>query len=357
MRLAAALAHLSMLVAAAPAAADEIVEARARVGSYGDDDATTVISPRANVTAQPARGLRVAAGWAADVITSASVDVTASASKAWSETRHEAYGQVGLRRGAAEGTAGAVYSTENDWSSIGLGASGRLELLERNVTVSARWGLSLEQVGRADDPTFARDLAVHTLEAGLSQLLSPRAVASLGVSLRLADGFQQSVYRFVPVSHGYQMVPERHPGFRARGALTARLVHQIAGDSALHAIARVYADDWGIVSETAELRLAATLFGGLATRLRVRAYHQSSADFYEDDYAEPMTWMSHDRELSTIFGVLAGLKLGHRVERLGPLRWLEVDGKVDVFRYRYPRYDELPERLGMVLEAGLGIGL
>jgi hypothetical protein len=91
--------------------------------------------------------------------------------------------------------------------------------------------------------------------------------------------------------------------------------------------------------------------------VRARAYHQSAADFYQDDYDEPMRWVSRDRELSRIVGVLAGVKLGRRFERLGPLDWLEVDGKIDVFQYRYPQYDELPERLGMVIEAGLGLGL
>jgi hypothetical protein len=204
-----ALVPLLALVTA-PAFADEgeTVQARARVGSYGDDDATTVLSPRASVSATPGRGLRVAAGWAADVVTSASVDVTTSATRGWSETRHEVFGQASLVRGSAAGTLGAVHSRENDWISTGTSVAGRLELLQRTLTLGARWGLSLEQVGRAGDPAFSRDLTVHTVEAGLAQVLSPRAIGSIGASLRIAEGFQQSVYRFVPISHGYQVLPE-----------------------------------------------------------------------------------------------------------------------------------------------------
>lgn len=353
-RSAGALAAVLLSPAVLPA--DE-VEVHGKVSVYQDDDATTVVSPRTRVQARPAEGWTIAAGWAADVTTSASVDVTTSATRAWRETRNEAFGSVATTQGDVSANAGAVYSTENDWRSLGLGGGGAVELLQRNLTLSGHYGLSLETVGRNDDEGYARPLTVHTLEVGAAQLLSPEAVGSITYTVSAAHGALQSPYRYVPIAGGVSVVPERHPDARLRQAVTLRLNHHVFRDSAVQADYRLYVDDWGVLSHTAGVRYLVHFDPGLTLRLRVRGYLQGAADFYRDDYDELVTYVSADRELSRILGVMAGAKLAYRLEGVGPIEHLDVDAKVDVFRYAYPEYAELSGRLGLVMEAGLSLAL
>jgi hypothetical protein len=349
---------------AAPALAED-VEVRGVVSMYTDDDATTVVSPRTRVTGRPHEDWSISAGWAADVTTSASVDVTTSATpraEAWRETRHEVFGSVGTTQGDVGASAGAVYSTEEDWDSIGVGGGASLDLLQRNVTLSGRYGLSLETVGRAKDANFARPLTVHTGEAGFTQVLSPSAIGQVTYTLTAAQGYQQSVYRYVPVQRMFSetVLPETHPDSRLRHAITLRANQHVFSDSAVQGDYRLYLDDWGVLSHTVGLRYLVHFDSGLTLRLRARGYLQGGADFYRDEYESTdgtvPTFVSRDREISDLVGLLGGLKAAWRLDDVGPISYLEIDAKADVFRYAYSDYEELSGRVGWVGEGGLGGG-
>lgn len=353
--IAATIALVAVSVAT-PARADD-VEVHGKVSVYQDDDATTVISPRTRVAAPVGEHYRVAAGWAADVTTSASVDVTTAATRRWRETRNEVYGSAGTTRGPVSADLGAVFSTENDWDSLGLGARGSLDLLQRNVTLSGRYGLSLETVGRNGDERVARPLTVHSAEVGLTQVLSPEAIGSIGYTVSAASGALESPYRFVPVAGGRSFVPESHPNTRLRHAVTLRVRQHLFRDSALRADYRLYTDDWGVLSHTLAARYLIHFDAGWTLRFRVRGYLQDAASFYRDDYEELTNFVTADRELSRILGLLGGVKVALRVTDVGPFGALSVDAKADVFRYTYPEYAELAGRTGLVMEAGLSLGL
>ncbi len=352
------------LLLAGPALAED-VEVHGVVSMYADDDATTVVSPRTRVTGRPNEDWAIWAGWAADVTTSASVDVTTSAtprSKAWDETRHEVFGSLSTTQGDVGASAGAVYSTEEDWESIGTFGGASVDLLQKNVTLSGRYGLSIETIGRAMDANFARPLTVHTGEAGFTQVLSPWAIGQISYTLTAAEGYQQSVYRYVPVQRSFSetVLPENHPSSRLRHAFTLRANQHLFSDSAIQGDYRLYLDDWGVLSHTVGLRYLIHFTPGLTLRLRARGYLQAGADFYRDEYASTdgtvPTFVSRDREISDLLGLLGGVKAAWRFDGLGPISYMEVDAKGDVFQYTYSDYSELAGRVGWVGEGGLGGG-
>lgn len=357
---------LGVLWALPSAALAEAVEVHGKLSVYSDDDATTVVSPRTRVSARPAEDWSISAGWAADVTTSASVDVMTSAtprSRAWDETRNEAFAAVGTTQGDLAANAGAVYSTEEDWDSVGLGGGAALDLLQRNLTLSGRYGLSLETVGRAEDQNFERPLTVHTAEAGLTQVLSPSAIAAISYTLTAAHGYLQSAYRYVPVflPGSIVVMPESHPSSRTRHAVALRANQHLFRDSAIQGDYRFYLDDWGVLSHTVGLRYLVHFAPSLTLRLRARAYLQDGASFYEDEYASedgtlPL-FVSRDREISDLMGALGGLKVAWRFSPLGPIDFLDLDAKADVFRYEYSDYTELAARVGWVVEGGLSLGI
>ena len=141
--------------------------------------------------------------------------------------------------------------------------------------------------------------------------------------------------------------PESPPESRTRHALTGRVMHVIGRANVVDAQYRLYRDDWGILSHTVELAYSRDLTKQWSLRLRARGYHQNHAAFYQETYAMPMRFMTVDRELSTFYDGMTGIKLGYAGER-----W-DLDAKVDAIVYRFEDYARLRGRVAVV--SGLGV--
>jgi len=346
-------AALTALCDAPRGSAQPRVEARTRAAVYDDSDFTTVTTLGARALLEFPEIVRVTGAYLADVVSTASVDVVSAATGRWKETRHEATGEVtGFIKNLS--LSGAYrYSIENDWKSHSLGAGALLGLFEKNTELGIAGSLALNEVGRASDPTFSEELDSYGYEVTASQLLDRRTILALAYSGSYDHGFQSSPYRFVSTADRRFTFLERHPDARLRHAAAVELRRYLFAETSGGVKYRFYADDWGVVGYTGELRLMTELTEFLSAAVRERIYLQNGASFYRASYDEPRRYMSVDRELSRFWDSFSGVELVLEFGDFGPFRRIGADASFDFFYFRFQDYPLLDQRTGVFVAGGL----
>jgi len=318
-----------------------------KLSVYTDDDATTVKTTSLDGTVGVASGLEIGAHVLVDAVSSASVDVVSAATNRWTESRIETGGRVTKSiRSIVDLGLTYVHSQENDWRSHSVQGTLGKDFFAKNTRVDLGYGYTGNQVGRANDPNFEDELAVHSLQLGLTQIIDAKTLLSATYSAQLSSGYHASPYRFVRLGNTGVGMPESHPTSRRRQALTFRALRSLHRRVALDGSYRIYGDDWGIVSHTATVALRFQPLESVVARIRVRGYTQGQASFYREQYMDAMTHMTSDRELSKFWDLGTGVKV----------RWttkhFDLDLKVDVIRYTFLNFARLAERLAIVADVG-----
>jgi hypothetical protein len=342
-------------LAASPARADDSFVAKTQV--YTDSDRTTVVSPLAALSRDAWSGGTLSASYVADVVSSASVDVVSNATSHMSDFRSEI--TAGLRQKLRNTTlTGAyVYSVENDYQSHNAELGFAQDLFDKSSTLALGWTLSANDVSRAGDQLFHRKLLVTGASASWTQVLDRATVAQLSYTFSYGSGYWASPYRFVRIETPALdaiafKVPETDPDQRYRHAAVVALNRHLFSDSALQGDYRFYADNWGVVAHTVQLRYF-IVWKDMTLRFRERFYYQKGASFYREHYTtdELAPFVTADRELSTFWSNVAGVKLSWRLPWVH--RALELEAKVDYFHFGYLDFALLASRDG----ADLGLGL
>jgi Protein of unknown function (DUF3570) len=339
------------------AAAQDVVRADARAGIYQDSDHTTIGTATTAVRGTIEDVITLKGRYLADIISSASVDVISAATDHFDEIRHEAEGGVTYADGTNTINGTYIYSIENDWSShTGAAGVGR-DFFDHQLTLGLGGSFVFNDVGRQDDDNFAEELLIGSVTASAAIVASPDDLVSLAYSLTYASGYQASPYRFAYLGDPTGLTigaPENHPDRRVRHALAVRYNRYLFKHTALRSHARVYTDDWGIVSGTAGTELLVG-FPPFEVGARVRGYLQGPAAFYEAVYPAAQRYMTADRELGAFADVFAGGVVALRHDFNATVETLEVEARVDGFYFKYFDFPRLPQRTGLTAELGLGI--
>ena len=124
-----------------------------------DSDHTTVIAPRLRVDYPIVEGTTVDAVYAADIWTSASIDIRTSASKIPVTEQRDEF-DLSLAQVVGDGAVSASYrnSSEPDYQSHGGSLGFSYDLASRSSTVALGLSASRDNVGRADWAQWKRDL-------------------------------------------------------------------------------------------------------------------------------------------------------------------------------------------------------
>jgi len=344
---------LAMLaVHAAPARAQTEFVSKLQV--YADSDHTTVVSPLINAQADVGKDTNVSAGYVADVISSASIDIVSQASPTTiHDVRHQVSTALTHKFGSLTANAAYIYSTENDYSShvVSMGVS--KDLAEKDTTLALGYSLAMNDVGRHGDINFHESLTVNELTLAWTQMINPRTATQLSYGLGIASGYQASAYRFVPVMSGgnpMYWVPETDPDSRVRHALVFGVNRYLFQHSALQADYRYYRDTWGISSHTVRATYISDLSKRTQLRVRNRLYSQNGATFYKSEYDALQKYMALDRELSPLWSETIGAKLTRKFAG-----YAEAELKADLFYYSYSDFPLLPSRTGVNIGVGVGM--
>jgi hypothetical protein len=321
-------------------------DAKGSLAMYADSDKTTVVTSVVDASVKLPVPLRVGAHALVDAVSSASVDVVSGATTRFTENRIElaTNAQIGFSQ-STEGTIGYTHSGENDWQSHAIELGLSRDLAHKNAKLSLGLGFTRNYVGRAHDPNFEKQLDVQGAQLGLSQILGRKSLLTIAYTLSHASGYQGSPYRFITIMDGFSAA-ESPPEERTRHALTGRIMHMIGSANVVDAQYRIYLDDWGILSHTVELAYTRAVTDKLSLRLRARGYRQNHATFYREAYDMPMRYMTVDRELSTFWDAMAGIKLGWSGEA-----W-DLEAKADTIVYRFEDYARLRGRVAVVSGVG-----
>lgn len=340
LRAARLLSALALLVTSS-AAADEasgtwtgMVELRT---NYYWETSTRVLAPEARLRLVSPDGVQIDGGYLLDAITSASIAAGAQEDIRFTEVRNQ--GNLGISRefdlGDTQlrlGTTGRL-SHEPDWLATGITAYGAWSLFQRSTVLNASLTYIHDTVGSVlrggmvrVDPETGRDLSDRgrqgTLEGvtgtfGLSQVLSPVSTLVVGYQVVHNWGYLQNPYRRAAVEQ-VGLTEERHPGLRTRHALYGRLAYYLPiTRTAVHLMARLYADDWDVLALTPEVRVYQEIGDGALLRLRYRYYIQQESFFYlPGEFPSNAPFVTADPKMSNFDSHLIGAQLRVRLDFL-----------------------------------------
>lgn len=242
-------------------------------------------------------------------------------------------------------SAGFGFSTEYDYTHLGANLSLSRDFNKRNTTLSAGAAWSQDDVdpvgGRpiplsqmldvgdnSNKRTGSESKDVLDLLLGLTQVIDRNTVLRVNYSYSDSSGYLNDPYKLLsvvdplsgdtlartPVGQGPDgvYVFESRPESRAKQSLYAELKHAF-GAPVLHLAYRLMTDDWGIDSNTAEVRLRWPIGGGYIEP-QLRYYTQTAADFYRASLvggAALPRYASADFRLGDFDATTVGVKYGH----------------------------------------------
>ncbi len=309
----------------------------------------TVYTPEVSLSAKPHGGLRVAASYKADIVTGASEAVKAGplladrpdivSRASVRDHRHIASGSAALEQRHSRLSVGYAYGTENDYRSNAISVTAGTDFLQRNTDVEIGYSHGFDEVCTlaqrnlpatlrrglesskrcftADESVEALPISLDNFRVAWTQAWSPVFTTQLVATFAIQHGFLGNPYRQVVLGPTGQSAQENHPEERRRAAIGLRgKYYSRLLETAIGLSARGYRDSWEVSSATAELTAERYLAEGIRLEAHGRAYVQSAASFWSDDYTggEPRwgprgQYWSGDRELSPLRTLLVGLRV------------------------------------------------
>jgi hypothetical protein len=273
----------------------------------------------------------------ADMVSNASIDVVTNASP-FKENRNE-YG-VGLDYAVRDAliTLSASRSKEPDYIARAVSLDLSQETFGGMTTVALGFTRASDEVGQRDRGFF--DSARHwRYRVGVTQILTPRWLASLNFEAVSDEGFLGNPYRSARVFGA--AVPERNPRTRSSRAVKFRAVGDLGNGLAVRGDYRYFWDNWEIKAHTFELG-AARRFGD---RWLVDGYgrytSQDKALFYFDNAASETLYVSRNRQLSTYDTIGLGAKASWMWMRQPGRYEVRVNGAVERTRFDFKDFTDL----------------
>ncbi len=292
--------------AAAAAAGDVLVHAKAELAGYLDTDAVSVLTPGISANIEdPLEGWSLGGSYLVDIVSAASVDIVSSASPHWVEIRHAGTVSGKFKTSGVDfGLSGAV-SSEPDYLSLSGGGNVSFDLDEKNIVPLIGYSFNHDTAGRSGTPFTEYSLVLnrHTINGAVEFDLNPSTMLTLIGDAIIESGNQEKPYRFVPlfdsltaanVSPGETgdtvnrvrlptRVAEALPTSRHRFALSGRFATR-ADASTFVATERVYTDDWGVKASTSDLRYVFDVGKRWYVWPHVRFHVQTGATFWKLAY-------------------------------------------------------------------------
>jgi hypothetical protein len=314
----------------------------------GGQGGLTIVHPQADVSVDMGENATLGVGYSADVVTGATAAIYQvdgiSTATPFDDVRHEARLSLGFDGSRSRLSFFGGAGLERDYTSIIAGGSGSIDLPGKNTNLALSYTHNFDRVcdrENADvatplanqaleggDPctkTFVlvedtpgmttwRSLDIDTLQATLTQNLSPTAVLQTSLFSQVLRGFQSNPYRRVNVG---QIAQEHIPDVRARAALMVRINRFLPGiRGAVHASLRGYTDTWDVDAVSVEMGYSQYVGESLLLHARGRFHYQEAAAFYKDAFfyeteGPAGEYFTGDRELGRLGNALAGLRMSY----------------------------------------------
>ncbi len=258
----------------------------------------------------PIRGLSATPS-PTDAVTGASrpVDDVNAANKSFNKDRNEITAGFSLPKLSGS----FYYSNESDYLGKMATIAANTDLNQRNTNVAVNYSYGWDRIKPLGTDTLHTKEA-HSLNATVTQVLSPNLIARVGADLSYITGFQSNPYR--TVNAGGQIFLERHPLERKRGAVFLKVNRYFKTQTAVNMEYRYYRDDWDMQSHTLSFFYHQYFSDKVLFRYRYRYYQQNSANFYRTSYSTVRPLMTSDYKLQAFNAHLFGFKIEYKLEDL-----------------------------------------
>ena len=284
-----------------------------------DDGETQVVSPSIDITGTAYHDqLKIGAGWAADIVSSASVDVRSFGSKGQNS-------RIGDRRveydfnaelTIPDGTLSAAYiqSDENDYHSKIVSAGGSREFFSKNTVLGFTFSNGQDSIEESGVPTFHQAMNTQGYSISLTQILSRVSLINFLYDFRVESGYDASPYRraiFIDSSGNATTQPENHPETRNRNAMAVKYNwFSESMRTAFSTTDRVYYDSWGVLSNTIEEKINHDFGKHFNMAFVLRWYTQQQASFYQPYYnsSSPGVFWTGNKTLASYNSYLGGVR-------------------------------------------------
>lgn len=300
-----------------------------------DGGGASIDGPAVLVRKNVADTVSISAGYYVDMVSSASIDVLATASE-YSEERTEYSVGLDYLHNNTVMSLGYSESTENDYQAETISTGISQTFFGDLTTLSMGLSFGDNQVGMNGNDTFAASANSYRYNLSVSQILSKSFMAELEAEAVIDEGFLNNPYRQVrylddSAARGYSYQSEVYPLTRNSDAFSVRGIYYLPWRASMRADVRYYDDSWGITSTTAELRYLHSIGQDWLIEAKYRAYNQSEADFYSDlfPYRNAQNFLARDKELSQFGSQAIGLGATYTL----PKNWLSLFEKSTVNLY------------------------
>lgn len=339
-----------MLFGTLPAHGAVLPEDRADVMYHGyDGGGLQVQGPSVLVRKAYKDKVSVWGNYYVDMISSASIDVIATASK-YEEEREEKSIGVDYLHGKTFMGLSYTNSEESDYSANSVRFGISQDFFGDLTTLGISYARGWDEVRRNGDENFEEEAKRQTFRIDLSQILTKNLIVSLNYESVTDEGFLNNPYRQVryldPASaRGYSYQAEVYPRTRTSSATAVRAMYYLPYRAALKGEYRYYTDTWGIGAWNAELAYVHPLPKNLILELKYRYYDQSAADFYSDLFDRPdaQNFLARDKELASYSTHTAGAGISYEFAT----GWLPLFDKgeaslmVDWIRFDYSDFRDV----------------
>ena len=204
----------------------------------------------------------------------------------------------------ADGNAGFAvsHSDEDDYEATALAFDASWNTADDARTWSTSFSSSRDTLNPTQGviPVFIseEDLDTQSGYFGVSQILSRTAIARIGLSYTMTEGYLSDPYK----------LRDQRPDTHERLSLSAGYRRFLPNaDASLQVDYRYYADSWGTDSHTVELAWAQNLPRSLLTPY-VRYYSQREADFFSVFADTELQYYADDYRLSSYGAVTLGAR-------------------------------------------------
>jgi Protein of unknown function (DUF3570) len=280
----------------------------------------------------------LSASYYVDAVSNASIDVVTTASP-YKERRNEyTFGADYVYRDS-QITFGLSSSKEPDYTANRYSLDVSQEAFGGMTTVSLGFTRGSDDVGKHNAPEFA-DHATHwQYRIGVSQILTPRWIASANFEAISDDGYLGSPYRIARVFGA--AVPERNPRTRSSRAMNFRVNGDLGSRDAVHVSYRYFYDTWKIKAHTLELGYSRYFGDQWLADASLRYYRQGAALFYSDNAQSETTYVSRNRQLSTFNSIGLGGKVAYTVRKVPGRYEVKLNGGYEFVRFKYSDFTDI----------------
>ena len=247
-------------------------------------------------------------------------------------------------------TLGANLSTEFDFFSLGVSGALARDFNKRNTTVTAGLGYEMDTikpVGGTPIPfasmtpaagsksaSDTEDRTVTDLLLGITQVVGRHTIMQFNYNMSMSSGYMNDPYKVVSVNAAAgapgTFVYENRPDSRTKHSLYWETKHAFASGDVLDASYRFMTDDWGVASNTLDLRYRWMLPSDWYVEPHLRWYDQGEADFYTDRLAvapvagDTTKQFSADYRLGALTDTTFGARVGKRTSETGET-WMSLE--------------------------------